>query len=796
MFHVLVWWLLVTLMGWTVFPVALRLFGRLPGRGYALSKALGLLLVSYVFWLLCSFKLLANNVGGILIAWAVVLALSLLYYRRGGGSLDALRDFVRERWRYILAAEVLFLVGLVAWAIFRSFDPDLVGTEKPMEFAFLNAILRSEAFPPHDPWLSGYAISYYYYGYVIVAMLTKLAGTPSAIAFNVGIALLFALTLVGSFGIVYELIAWRREGRESRAIGFGLFGPLFVALVGNLEGLLEALHAKGIVTARFWDWVKIHGLTEAPVTGTWMPQGHWWWWRASRVIYDTTLTGQYTVVIDEFPYFSFILADMHPHVLALPFVLLAIALAVQVMLWAGEQPLLALPSRDALAPWLKEWMTRDWEANLLVALGLGALGFLNTWDFPIYWGLATLCYAAGRYLAAGKLNRHVLADVVLWSARVLFLGIVLFLPFYIGFGSQASGIGIVLLNKTRPVQYVVMFGLFLVTGVAFAVHAVRRALAGARFTWTADVKAIGVVAAFVILLSAFLGRWTALLATVLAAVLALAATRLLSRAAGEDRDRASSADALVAVIMAVGFALTLVVEYVFLKDYFGTRMNTVFKFYYQAWVLLALGGAYTLWAIFGRDRLDEGRWAAAGRSIFAVLFAVTLAASLVYTLAAGYSKANGFRGEATLNCLAFVRNYKPAEYDAVVWLNANVEDAPVILEATGGSYSEFSRVSARTGLPTMLGWDFHEQQWRGDRNPAGSRALDVETIYRAVASPESLTLLNTYGINYIYIGDLERSKYNLTDAVVNRWDRIATRVYDRDGVRIYRYFPPETESAR
>ena len=125
MIAVLIWWLLVTLMGWTVLPAALRLFNRLPGRGYALSKALGLLLVSYVFWLLGSFKLLPNSVGGILVAWAVVLALSLIYYQRGGGSLDSLREFVGERWRYIvqlnLTAERRYrkpypaLVDLPAW---------------------------------------------------------------------------------------------------------------------------------------------------------------------------------------------------------------------------------------------------------------------------------------------------------------------------------------------------------------------------------------------------------------------------------------------------------------------------------------------------------------------------------------------------------------------------------------------------------------------------------------------------------------------------------------------------------
>lgn len=783
MISVLVWWLVVTLMGWTAFPLAMRFLNRLPGRGYALSKALGLLLASYAFWLLCSLKVLPNNVGGILIAWAIVLAVSLIAYRSGGGSVDSLRGFVRERWRYILATEILFLIGLAGWAAFRAFDPDLVGTEKPMEFAFLNAILRSDTFPPHDPWLSGYAISYYYFGYVMMAMLTKLGGTPPAVAFNVGIALLFALTLTGGFGVVYELIAGGRPRDERRAIGFSLFGPLFVAVVGNLEGLLDVLHSRGIGSSAFWKWVQIKGLLEAPVTGAWVPQDHWWWWRASRVVYDTNVLGEHQEVIDEFPYFSFILGDMHPHVLALPFVMLAIAIALQAFHWAAGQKPLALPRRGDAWAWLAGWLRQDWERTLLVALCLGALGFLNTWDFPIYWGLATLCYAAGRYLAHGRLDRAYALDVALWAGRALALGIVLFLPFYLGFSSQASGIGLVIINRTRPWHYFVMFGLFVATSLAFLVYATRAWLRGRRLTATGDVQAIGIAVALLAVLALIQGKWTALGVLLAVGVLAVGVTRRLAQ--GDRSDEHALADTGAALMMLVGLLLTFVVEFVFLKDSFGTRMNTVFKFYYQAWVLLGLSGAYTLWAVFGRGAL--GRWAAARRSVFAAAFALLLAASLVYTFAAGYTKANGFRGEATLDCLAFVRKYYLGEYDAIAWLSAQVKDAPVILEATGGSYTEAARVSARTGLPTVLGWDFHEQQWRGKQNPAGSRAMDIEAMYRAPDSPETLTLLDRYGISYVYVGDLERSKYGLTDALVDRWDRVALRVYDAGGVRVYRY---------
>ena len=214
---VLSWWILIQLLGLAAWPLAFRLLRFLPDRGYTAIKPLGLLLVSYALWLLGSLGLMRNSIGGILFALALVAAASLWALSRGG--LTSLRHWLSENVKVVLVYELLFAVALCGWAAFRATTPDISSTEKPMEFAFLNAILRSPSFPPHDPWLSGYAISYYYYGYVIIAMLTRLAATPPAVAFNVGIALLFALTLTGSFGVVYELISRKRKDGEGRAIG-------------------------------------------------------------------------------------------------------------------------------------------------------------------------------------------------------------------------------------------------------------------------------------------------------------------------------------------------------------------------------------------------------------------------------------------------------------------------------------------------------------------------------------------------------------------------------------------------
>ena len=377
MLPVVFWWLVVQLFGLAVLPLAWRLFARLPGRGYPLAKALGLLLVAYVLWLGAALQVLPNSLGGAVVALLVVGGASWWLgregIRRGADGVRPLVAWLRANRWLVLTTELLFLIVLAAWAAFRAFNPDIAGTEKPMEFAFVNGILRSPLFPPQDPWLSGYGISYYYFGYVMLAALINLTGVDPAIAFNLGVALWYALVMIGAFGVVYDLVrlagsstgagsremgagSWELEAEtdatriteyairdthharratdsQARGIRYGLLGALFVGFLGNLEGLVELAYHKSLVPLQWLQWLDIKQLTDNPPSGN-LTGGFWWWWHTSRVIHDKDLLGNSIEVIDEFPFFSFLLGDMHPHVLALPFAILAVALALNLLLGA------------------------------------------------------------------------------------------------------------------------------------------------------------------------------------------------------------------------------------------------------------------------------------------------------------------------------------------------------------------------------------------------------------------------------------------------------------------------------
>ena len=215
----LIWYLAIFLIGAATFPIAFRFFPRLASKGYAFIKPLGLLLWGYVYWLLCSLGILQNDLGGEVLALAVVVLLAAISLTQSKGR--ELWLWVQQNWKTILAVEGVFLVFFALWAVVRAANPEILNTEKPMELAFINSILRSPTFPPQDPWLSGYAISYYYFGYVLIAMLIRLTGVLSGVGYNLTAALWFGLTAAASFGLIYDLVAfWKRQKEGGRRLYF------------------------------------------------------------------------------------------------------------------------------------------------------------------------------------------------------------------------------------------------------------------------------------------------------------------------------------------------------------------------------------------------------------------------------------------------------------------------------------------------------------------------------------------------------------------------------------------------
>lgn len=808
----LLWYLVVSLLGLLAFPIAYRLLPGLPERGYAFARSLGLLLWGFAFWLLGSYGVVANNPAGLLLA--LILLAGAAYWAGRGLPPGGIRRWLRESRSYILRVEMLFLLAFAAMALLRATHPEAQYTEKPMELAFINSIHSSPDMPPNDPWLSGYSISYYYFGYLMVSMLSMASGVSGAVGFNLGVALVFALGALGAYGLAYNLLAFRNPLKRTQNAWLAGLAPVFVLLFGNLEGLLEVLHARhlfwevgpdGAMQSPFWAWLDIKDLVfPPPETASWTPRfygagfhGHrWWWWRASRVINDTNFAGGEQELIDEFPAFSFTLGDLHPHVLSLGFVFLAIALALNLYRGAGEE-------KDG-ATFMGSHISPPFFALSLIVLG--GLAFLNIWDFPIYIVLFAAVYAFRRAEVAGWAWSR-FGDFMNLALLIGVGGVLLYLPFFMGFSSQAGGILPNLLNPTRGAHLWVMFGTLFPFLFVYLLY--QRSAGWGRRLMKGLLAAVALVAAlwlfhlaFTYLLAIWLDqtplgsfilnnlgapdlasllqeagdrRWAAIGGLVtLALLLGLVLSRLWPRSNKQADKKAAQhhSHGFVLILILVGTLLILAPEFVYLRDHFGTRMNTVFKLYYQAWVMLGVAAAYGAAVL-----LLELRRAAAW--LFTLFFVFLLALGLLYPVFAFSDVAQRPAGQPL--GLDGSRHLSEGERGAVEWLNR----APlgVLVEAVGGQYSDFARYATHSAQVGVLGWPGHEGQWRGGSVNYSPRITDIEILYTTAEWPVAEEILQKYAIDYVVLGVLERGAYTVN---AEKFDEHLQLAYQNPEVTIYR----------
>jgi YYY domain-containing protein len=692
---ILAWALATEIVGLAVLPLLRSYFGNRRDAAL-LSRPLGLAIVAYLAWALSLLTPFGFRRETLLLAVAGVAGASWLARRRT--TDEAMKAAIWGDEEKLAAA--LFWASTGVFLLIRAVGPAILGAEKFMDLAFLNSLARYPGMPPADPWMSGKTINYYYWGYLMAAAQAKLSGVPPLSAYNLAVA-----TFAG-YSFVSAACLGLRLSRGDLKVGLGAAG--LTVFAGNLAGAFDA-------------WANPFAVDFD-------------YWHASRVIGPEQFK-----TINEFPFFTFFHADLHPHLLAFPYFIAAFAVAHRWMESGGGSG------------------ARRWLWVLLVALTAGTARAASLWNMPAMAILLSVCGAL-RVTRGQRLPRFPAAlGGGLAGLGVFALSRLLFYPYTASFQLENKGLG-------RTTMFSGAIEFLGVWGILFAVCAVGlwpRAPGEAEGVETEGARRrrdlVLTAAAGVALAAGFVLRMPAMPFVLILAFLAARAGWRSLRAAEEGGDGGARGDAdgvFAAFVVLLGLAMVAGCELVYFKDTYGLdlqRMNTIFKFYHQAWPVLGIGAV----AFAGRAWHATKR----PRRSLALILGVAVFAAALYPATAMVSRLRQHEGRFTLDARSALERRNRGDLEAIEWLRANAPGNSVVMEAAGDPYTEFARISSHTGIPSVLGWANHEGLWRSNDPDVMNRFNEIRRFYTTADPGGAREILRRYGVTHVVVGDLERTAY-------------------------------------
>lgn len=691
------WWAVFLALGIIGFPTAYLFFKKFVDLGYGFAKTISLLTVSYLTFVLSIFRIFSFGKQLVFFSLGLFLVTNFLIFIKN--KKEILKS-IEKSLSSIFLQEALFSAGFFAWAKIRGFHPDINGLEKFMDYGFINSILNSQFLPPADMWYAGEPINYYWFGHLTTAVTTLLSNIPAAFSYNLMIATILGLSLTASFSIAASL-AQKITNKKRAIITAGLISAVLLNFAGNFH-------------------TPIYAIKEG--------RDKYWYPDATRFIGYNPETNDKT--IHEFPIYSYVVSDLHAHLLNLPFVLLYIALLLNYTLrWEVRSGKLEkeMGSEKTRTSYFKNLASHlsllTSKKNLVfgilpLGLVLGVMFMTNTWDFGNYLLLTGVLLFVFKFFQKGFWEA--VYRTALTSVAILVISLVFTTPFLLNFESIAKGIDFV--NARTPL-------------------------------WQ-----LGVLWGFPALLT-------------ICFVLTLAKLKF----------KFKRSDLFVASLLMTTWVLIILPEAIYVKDIYIAshhRANTMFKLTYQAFVMSYLASGYITVRVLSLFKNYLSKF------LVSLVFVSVFASILWYpsfAIKAFYQELKTYKG---LNGESWLSEQHPDTYQVINWLRENVEGQPTILEAPGDSYTEFNVISAYTGLPTVSGWFVHEWLWRGSAEIPQARVTDIQQVYTSEDIALTQKLLSKYNVEYVIIGSFERQKYPSLNE--EKFPQLGTEVFSSGNTKIYK----------
>ena len=727
------WWSVFFVVGIVFFPFSIKIFSDFSDKGYIFAKVIGIVIISYFIFLLgvlhtVPFSRLSAILIGIFVG-IIFLGTNISFKPKSiKWELPSFTLFYL-RWKIILLEESIFFTTLYFWSYIRIHQPDIYGLEKYMDFGFVNSILRSTYFPPKDMWFTPFTINYYYFGHFITAVLTKISGIPSSITYNLMLASLFASTFTLSYALTINVISFflaeiNKKNVSIKKQFFTFLASLTTAALVSMGGNLHILYI--FFTPYKNDApVPFSQLTLALQT---IPNAYWYP-NATRFIYNT---------IHEFPLYSFVVSDLHGHVLDIPIVLIIIAL--QLTLFFSKEitfaRLLFLGFFLSVA-----YMTNAWDGAMYLALSICIILYIHL--IHIY---SQKKYIDKQTLLKNILQSSFLVNFLYDSILIIACFFLFSLPFSLFFQTNAIVHGIGILCAPQFLINIQHIGPFLFE----ADHCQKSPL------WQLTIL-YGFFYFFVLSFMIFLIR----------------AKKILQ------------IDIFILILIGLATILITIPEFLYMKDIYPAhyRANTMFKLTYEAFILLSLVSGYVIIRIVFHIAMLKTMLGKIATVFFLLFTTLLLFLIFFYPSFAINSYYENLKNQKSLDGTLYLKYLHPQDYAAIQWINKHIKDQPIIVEAQGDSYTDYERISTNTGLPTILGWTVHEWLWRGSYDIPSPRITEVQSLYETKNIQIAKAILEKYHVSYVYIGDLERQKYqNLSE---EKFSHLGKIVYKNGQTTIY-----------
>jgi len=757
------WWFALFVIGAGFMPLTAYMFKNFRDKGWLFSKTIALATSGWLVWYLSSFHIIKFTLSNCFMITGLLIALNLIFFavmkskertfnadKIPAEQVHYFGSFSSDNISSALLTELMFFVGFLIWTYLRCFKPEIMGnTEKFMDYGLMTSIDKAIYMPAEDIWLAGKTINYYYLGQYLCVFVKRLSGVAIEDSYNLALMMIAGFAFAMPYSIVNQVTSDMVERKlvKTRAgkvlveekpekwytVAAGVMAGIAVCFAGNMHytifNTIADLDDNGGMV-----WIK--NLLSVSKDYYWFPD-------ATRYIgYNPDVNDK---TIHEFPSYSFVLGDLHAHVINIMFVLTVMAILYTILQNRRERmdsfrhkgydsiPGFDIKNKEDRKKMLFEEILTP--QVILLGFFIGFFHMTNYWDYPIYFVVSGAIILFSNAIIC-RFRKETLFLTAAHAVVILAISFVVSLPFKLTFDQISTGIGICL-THSKWYQLLILWGLPISLVITFLVIMIKR------LNSTFDVKKKkGVKIVERPSISKFCDEHPAF-DWLYRMIFSL-----------------EQSDLYIMTLGLCACGLILMPEIIYVRDiYQGAyyRANTMFKLTYQAYIMFGMCMPYIILRLISFP--DKKR-----QRVFGIVTLILLATTVGYFFKASeswfgkYENNENYKG---LDCVVWMENYYPEDYAAVNWINENITEPVVMLEGVGYSYTYYERISATTGLATIMGWETHEWLWRSGANFAKpeivpERQNAVRTIYTSTDADEVKSLLTKYDVDYIYVGEAER----------------------------------------